>query len=407
MEPLTPDQAARLTRAAKQNKGGRPRHQQGYVEECGAKNNRFWRGHYYLWLLQPDGSSKRKHKTVNLGPRKVLKKWEAEVNLRSIVERETAIERVAIPDAKLEPSVPRLARDRTLRWFWLHRFRPIKENHWKKSSRPKVVRFIEKNILEPLGSKPLHEIDRFSLQQGVEKLTSHSARHQFITYLRTIYKEAIAQDLVTKNPAESIKIGRPPGKGRVLTIDEVHKLLGVLKSRDRLIVRMFLGLGLRAGELFALRRNDVKPDGWLMIDEAISEELRGANKSVEPKTTESMAAVWIPESLRSDIDQWVSGMEPEALLFPSDAGTPILPHNYLFRVLKPAAEAAGLKDVNHRVFRRTCGTLMQGTAGVKDIQAHLRHSSPDVTLRHYVKPIDESVKSAVEGLDQMLREHIQ
>jgi hypothetical protein len=152
---------------------------------------------------------------------------------------------------------------------------------------------------------------------------------------------------------------------------------------------------------------DVKADGWLMVDEAISEEIRGTDKSVEPKPTESMAAVWIPESLRKDIDEWVSGMGPNALLFPSETATPILPHNYLSRVLKPAAEKAGLTGVNHRVFRRTCGTLMQAMRALKDVQAHLRHSSPDVTLRHYVKPIDESVKNAVEGLRQMLRRAVQ
>ena len=41
------------------------------------------------------------------------------------------------------------------------------------------------------------------------------------------------------------------------------------------------------------------------------------------------------------------------------------------------------------------------------IQAHLRHSSPDVMFAAYVKPIDDSLKSVIEDLDQILRGEIQ
>jgi hypothetical protein len=45
---------------------------------------------------------------------------------------------------------------------------------------------------------------------------------------------------------------------------------------------------------------------------------------------------------------------------------------------------------------------MQKHGNVKDIQAHLRHASPDVTAGVYMQNIPESVRAAVEGLDQEL-----
>ena len=68
---------------------------------------------------------------------------------------------------------------------------------------------------------------------------------------------------------------------------------------------MFLVLGLRAGELFALRRNDRIEPSQLYIDESVSEELRGDERVVTPKTLSSKAYVWLPDSIRVELDGWL------------------------------------------------------------------------------------------------------
>jgi integrase len=413
MDPFDPEVAKKLAKEGKRGRG-RDRHQDGWVEEVGKRLKR-WRGHYYVYVLQSDGSEKRVHKAPTLGLKKEMKKWEASAALQEIIERETCIQRIAAPSSlPKSPSTPRLAKDRTLLWFWTNRFRPFKESQWKVSSRPKVIRFIERYIVAPFGSKPLHEIDRFLIQTQLVAYEKHSRslRLQFIAYMRLILREAVEQELIVKNPAQGVKIERPTKKNqRVLTLREIQKLLGQLPGVDRLIVRMCFVLGLRPGELFALRRDDVMENGYLKIDESVSEELRGSNKIVDPKTLGSASSVWIPETVTEDLAAYLFTMpdqRPTAWLFKSEAGTPLLPHNYLARILKPAASRAGVEGVNFRLLRRSCGTLMQsGKAGVKDIQAHLRHSSPDVTMRNYIMEIPQSVRAAVENLDSMLRGTIQ
>jgi len=37
------------------------------------------------------------------------------------------------------------------------------------------------------------------------------------------------------------------------------------------------------------------------------------------------------------------------------------------------------------------------------VQAHLRHTNAKTTLEHYVKSVPESVRIAVESLDQLLK----
>lgn len=92
-------------------------------------------------------------------------------------------------------------------------------------------------------------------------------------------------------------------------------------------------------------------------------------------------------------------------------------NNFLRRTIKPAAERARtaafkqnpglptsfLADVNHQAFRRTCATHMQDLGSLKDIQAHLRHSTPAMTLNRYIQQIPASVREAVESLDEKLK----
>ncbi|PYT30147.1 MAG: hypothetical protein DMG58_14995, partial [Acidobacteria bacterium] len=89
--------------------------------------------------------------------------------------------------------------------------------------------------------------------------------------------------------------------------------------------------------------------------------------------------------------------------FPSSRGSAINTNNFLFRVLKEAAKKSGIEGVTHQMLRRTCSTYMAQLTSVKDVQAHLRHSSAKTTLEHYIKSVPESVRVAVESLDHLLK----
>jgi integrase len=65
-----------------------------------------------------------------------------------------------------------------------------------------------------------------------------------------------------------------------------------------------------------------------------------------------------------------------------------------------------LERVNHQAFRRTCATHMQKLGSVKDIQAHLRHATPAMTVGVYMQEIPQSVGAAVESLDEKLQSAI-
>lgn len=72
-------------------------------------------------------------------------------------------------------------------------------------------------------------------------------------------------------------------------------------------------------------------------------------------------------------------------------------------MLKKAGKLSGINGVTHQMLRRTCSTYMAQLTTVKDVQAHLRHSSSKTTLEHYIKSVPESVRIAVESLDHLLK----
>ena len=361
-------------------------------------------GFYYVYACQSDGTERRLRRKKVLGLKSQMKKWEAEKVLQDLIDKEAG-------GANVQPSPAY-----TFGWFWEQRYRPLKEPTWKPSSAPKMVWFIDNYIAKPFYDTRLGEMNRFAIQShlnGLAERFSRSVVVNFRTYIKAILDEALEQDFIGKNPARKLEVPRTrKPSNRSLSVDEITELLDHMTGRDRLIVRIALVLGLRPGELFALRRDDrVTPDS-LRIDESVS-PISGI---LEPKTTASMASVWLPESLRSELDFWMELQDdkrPDAFLFPSEAGTPISTNNFRKRNLQAAASkiavvaARGsefLRGITFQALRRSCATHMQHAGSVKDIQAHLRHARPNVTASVYMQEIPASVRSAVEALDKIFSE---
>jgi len=110
-----------------------------------------------------------------------------------------------------------------------------------------------------------------SLNERVNAGASQFLLKKLLLHIRAIFKHARKRKIMVDNPTEDLKArSKQRVCERYLTVDECRRLLSVLVSRDYLIVRMFIQLGLRPEEMFALRRDDVKEDR-LRIDEALVE----------------------------------------------------------------------------------------------------------------------------------------
>jgi integrase len=359
---------------------GRDRYQEGSLVLVG-KRVKKWRGHFYVYQRQADGSEVRRFRNILLGPKADMDKGAARAKLRETIARETK-------DVAPAPvSV-------TLRWFYENRYLPQKQEQWKVTSRPKTKRFIEHYLLKRFGDTLLADLGKFTLQTYLNELApkfSKSVLTKIRVYLNSILNEAVELEFLLKNPARKLAVPRSGKKAasQPLTPEQIPHVLFHLGDRDRLIVRMFLVLGLRPGEMFALRWND-KQQNSLRIDSSISEGIE-----VETKTEGSNANVWLPASIETELEWWRTASannSTDTFIFPSTTGTANGTSNFLFRVLKEAGKKAGLPGVNHQMLRRTCSTYMAQLTTVKDVQSHLRHMSVQTTLAHYIKSVPERAR---------------
>lgn len=385
------DGAAELLRA-KSRSGSRGRYQRGWVELVGERQKR-WKGHYYTYEKGPDGGEHRVHRAQILGLKSEMGKKEAERKLHELLDR-LVNQRPAAPSAEV-----------TWRWFAENRCFPMWRAKWKASHAARTEYLIRHYVVKPFEDRPLSQIDRFALQVYANELATRASRsvvQKFVVWTRAICEEAVEQDYMLKNPARKLEI--PPDtraeSRRALSVDEVQALLAALDGRDALILRMYLVLGLRARELFALRRDDVEVER-IRVDESLD----AANRFHKPKTPTSKAWLWLPPELSAELRIWLDAEVSEAtdsLLFVASNGAPIRAENWRKRVLQVAAEKLGLQGVTIQALRRTCATLMNQAAGIKDVQSHLRHARPDITAGVYVQEIPASVRAAVGRLADLL-----
>jgi integrase len=280
----------------------------------------------------------------------------------------------------------------------------LSEPNWGPHTQRSSTNLIEKHLIEPLGSRIVSDLTPTELQAFMNKYVnagaSKSLLQKMLLYLRAVLEFAVDKRIIDRNPARKLKAkSRKAPCERFHTFEECRRLLEAVVGRDRLIIRMFIQLGLRPEEMFGLRRDDVIGE-LLRVDEAIVEGAAAPTKS-----RASDAFVYLPPDLAGELHVWLESAtgDPRDWIFPASRGGPIDHHNYLFRTLKPAAKRAGIEGVNFQSLRRTSGTLFGDKAkDPKATQAHLRHADPGITLRHYQKAIPESLKAAAIAFESDL-----
>jgi len=287
----------------------------------------------------------------------------------------------------------------------------IMEPRWGSHAESTTKSVIRKHLIGTLGDRRVAELTAMDIQTLINGMVrsnaSFSLLQKAVGQLRAILDQALELGIISRNVmrSRSVKIeyeSRKRKSARYLSLEECRRLLSNLSGRDHLIVRMFLQLGLRPQELFALRRNDIN-DEFIRIDEVFNEGWISG-------TVESGGNVYVPPGLMKELRDWVASTsgESEDWLFPASrrrgsvGPRPIRQDYYRNWVLKPAAGKAGISQVDLRTLRRTCATHFGQKASTKDTHAQLRQADP---LNADQGSIPKSLKRAAVALEaEILKE---
>lgn len=202
-----------------------------------------------------------------------------------------------------------------------------------------------------------------------------------ISGIKSFYRYQLLEGLSENNPAELLE---SPRMGvhlpEVLTIDEMDALISAidvsdaLGRRNRAIVEVLYGSGLRVSELCTLQHRRVfLDDGYLVVDG------KGSKERMVPMSDESVEQIRLYLAER---DQEGLPVKPgnEDYLFLNRRGAK-LTRVMIFYIIRTAAEAAGIrKTISPHTLRHTFAThLLEGGANLRAIQMMLGHSSIGTT----------------------------
>ena len=200
-----------------------------------------------------------------------------------------------------------------------------------------------------------------------------------VSAIRTWYRFLLAEGAVKQDPSERLQT---PKKWRtlpeVLTPAEVEKLLGAipleepLAFRDRAMLELAYGAGLRVGEWITLKVND------LMLDEGVIRVFgKGSKERLVPVGGKAIGAVAIYlRELRPRLERGKGA----GILFLNARGT-ALTRMGAWKILRKYVTRAGItKPVTPHTLRHSFAThLLEGGADLRSVQEMLGHADISTT----------------------------
>lgn len=261
-------------------------------------------------------------------------------------------------------------------------------------------------ILPRFGPLRLSELHRGHIQDLVERMLAKGLQGSTVrnvtNSLRVVLRRELARGEIAVDPCAGITLPASRGRrDRVATPAEVEALIAAVPAvRDRAIWGTAMYAGLRAGEIRALRWEDVDLDAGLLRVERSWDDVVGP---VDPKSRAGRRSVPIAKALRGLLAEHRLACEwSEGLAFGRTPDRPFDPTALAARSRK-AWTAAELDGLTLHEGRHVAASLMVGAGlGVKEVSSYLGHATVALTLDRYAKLVPGSEVVAVERLDAYL-----
>ena len=234
----------------------------------------------------------------------------------------------------------------------------------------------------------LEQLDQFAGQLREEGIHARSVA-RILSGVRSFYRFLTLEKEVEQDPTElleSPQIGKHLPE--VLSVEEIDSIINVIDVskpegvRDRAIIEVLYGCGLRISELCNLRISQL-----YLEDKYIRVKGKGSKERLVP--IEGVAIDRVREWLVTRMDCKVKPSEEDYVFVSLTRGSR-LSRISLFVYIKDYAERAGIKkNISPHTFRHSFAThLLEGGANLRAIQMMLGHE--DISTTEIYMHIDKS-----------------
>jgi integrase len=318
--------------------------------------------------------------------------------------------------------------DMTVAQFWEKYYLPYCEEIVKltgeRRKKPSTIRGykqIWKQHLEAhFGKLTLQEYEPHLGTRFLQSLTGTQAKNT-LKHVRacasSLFKRAVNEQRIKTNPWHGVQMpddAIESSETQHYTLEETENIISALVDHVdcQLVMALSCLLGLRPGEIAALRWEDFDPES-VNIRRSVVRGIVGT-----PKTPESIAPLPLIDQVRVPLELWRRKSEStkNSWVFPSRNDTPVDLHNLIARVIKPHVEGKSECERCHKVPKKSgvewktlyagrrgaCAAVIEATGGNYAVaQALLRHKSMKTTLDVYKKQITpQSFKEGMKLLEE-------
>tara|TARA_Y100000385_G_scaffold85176_1_gene87391 strand:- start:1615 stop:2526 length:912 start_codon:yes stop_codon:yes gene_type:complete len=256
-----------------------------------------------------------------------------------------------------------------------------------------------KKLISFCENKDLTTLTKTVILQFINNLNtlglSPRSTARIISSLKTFYKQQILNETMDANPMQSIKTPKLSKKlPDVLSYDEILKMMEFIDftklagERDKTIVMLLYGGGLRVSELVSLKVND------LFVDEGfIKVKGKGSKERLVPIGAKTINQVsYYVESYRNKVarDDFKN-----YLILNQRGGS--LSRISVFNLIKKLALEAGIKKAisPHTLRHSFATTLIEAGANLRAVQQMLGHES--ITTTEIYTHLDKAyLKTVIE-----------
>jgi len=255
-----------------------------------------------------------------------------------------------------------------------------------------------------------------SLVKSVHKIISPCLRYAFET------------GRIVNNFAPSLKIPHPTEdmsetkcKVNPMTLEQQFKFIELIKGHDHEVMfNLALDTGMRQGEIFALRWDDVDFNKKVIhITRSfrfvkIDEKKKRVGKFTDTKTKSSSRVIPLPERTADFLKAYKIKQQEKYkklgyeitdkdLIFSTASGKPFDSRNILKRI-KSIYKKMGIEEKNFHDLRHTYATrLFELGEQPKTVQALLGHSNVNITMSTYTHILDQTKEKAASKIDQLYK----
>jgi integrase len=302
------------------------------------------------------------------------------------------------------------------------------DNHDKKaySTKNRNESYLRKWIVPRWGEYRPSDIKSVAVEEWLDSLVldagnkkgkplAGGTKVKIRNIMSAIFRHGMRHELLPRVEATNpMKYVRQSGKRQsipvVLEVEQFQSLFGALQQRERTMVLVDCGSGLRCGELIGLQWRDIDfARKQMSVTRSVVEMVTG-----KVKTEASQKTVPLDDFMIEELLAWyriTPYQKPEDWVFASDsprAGArrgkqPYWPMTIMRMFIKPVAKRLGIGNISWHTFRHTYSCLLHANGeDPKVVQELLRHSSIKVTMDIYTQAVTSAKRKAQSRVVQMI-----